>query len=395
MKCLLLPGLLLFACTEFSTQFERIEDDRVRMLDFMYEPPEAAPGDTVTLRAVFAGKTVDVDDISWRVSWKVVKNIMGTDTSFEEHSLESLSMLQSDFSDHTSCIEVRFVIPDDCLLQSPMLPDDWVSLLPDELRDSVPEQFASMSKSEMVQLVDSLATVATTLDAGELVAVGVLVPDLVAQLPLVTQLCTVPVRLFADVAGAHRIQSDYTVGYTTKFARWPGANVFANTNPRINSAGVYKVEGNGLVRFDRESDKSEFIQLYPPGEDTVRIPVDKGYSYFVAVVTGRRDTVYTIGDIMNGQPPERTEEHSAEWMFRMDPDETDGLSHNDFMNIASLNDVEGILLPPRKSEIRHFTIWVQVTDSKLGVLNRSQGSVLAEMQGVFEYTDEYLGQFEK
>ncbi|MBN1759550.1 MAG: hypothetical protein JW863_14580 [Chitinispirillaceae bacterium] len=392
---LALSGALFTGCVQFPTQYERIEPDRIRLLDFMYEPPEALPGDTVTLRAVFAGKPVNPEDISWRVSWKVVRNAMGIDTSFEEQPLVA-SVEPFEFSRSTSGITLRFAIPENCIAESPMVPDDWLSLLPDELRGGVPEPFASMSKEEILDRIDSLRTEIAALEDDQLEALGTLIPDLVANLPLAMQLLTVPVRLFADVKGEHRIQSDYTVSYTSAFARWPGANVFENTNPRIDSAGVYKVEGVGLARFDPEDENTEYIPFSINGDaDTTRIPVDKGYSYFVKVFTGRRDTVYTLGDMMQGVTPSRTEEHTAEWLFRMEPDEMEDLSTNDLMNVGALGDFEGMLLPPRSKSIRHFTLWVQVTDSKIGIINRSQGSTVAEMQGLFEYTDAYLDQFKK
>lgn len=391
---LLLSGVLLVGCIQFPTQYERIEADRVRLLDFVYEPPEAAPGDTVAIRAVFAGKPLLPEDLTWRVSWKVVKNAYGTDTSFEEQPLPA-TVEKGDFSKNTGCVVVRFVVPEECIAQSPMVQDDWMALLPGELRAAVPAEFASLSKEEMLGLMDSLAAVAGHADAAQLAAIGALMPDLVTNLPLVMQLLTVPVRIFADIKGAHRIQSDYTVSYTPKFARWPGAGIFENTNPHIDSVGVYKVDGEGLMRFDPAGENTEYIPLSVDGTDTARISVDKGFTYFVAAFTGRRDTVLTLGDMMQGKGATRTEEHTAEWLFQMHSDEIDGLSPNDLMNAASLGDLDGILLPPRKRDVKHFTLWVQVTDSKLGVLNRSQGSALTEVHGVFDYTDAYINQFKK
>ena len=392
---LLSTGALLTGCVQFPTQYERIDADRIRLLDFMYDPPEALPGDTVTLRAVFAGKPVAPEDITWRVSWKVLKNAMGTDTAFGEHPLD-VSVEPFDFSKNTTGFTVRFAIPSNCIAESPMVPEDWLSLLPDELREGVPAQFTSRSKIEMIDLVDSLMKETQTLNTSQIETLADSMPEFTATLPLTMQLLTVPVRLFADVRGAHRIQSDYTVSYIPVFKRWPGANVFENTNPRIDSVGVYKVAGTGLARFDPDGENTDYIPLsVNRDDDTTRIPVDKGYSYFVKVVTGNRDTVYTLGDMMQGVAPTRTEEHSAEWLFQMDKSEVEGVATNDLMNVGILNDFEGMFLPPRTEKIRHFTLWVQVTDSKIGILNRSQGSVVAEMQGIFEYTDAYLDQFDK
>jgi hypothetical protein len=66
--------LVLVGCTDFPTTYDRIDDDRVRVLDFVYDPAEAAPGDTVSCTAYFAGIPVDTNDISWHVSWNMVAN---------------------------------------------------------------------------------------------------------------------------------------------------------------------------------------------------------------------------------------------------------------------------------------------------------------------------------
>ena len=391
---LLLIGITLWNCAQFPTQYERIEADRIRLLDFMYEPPDAAPGDSVTLRAVFAGKPVTAGDITWRVSWKVVKNAMGIDTAFEEEPLHA-TVTNGNFSENTSCIEVRFVVPENCIEQSPMIPDHWPSALPDALQAAIPEEFAAMSKQQLLGMMNLITAEGVTVDSAALSMAEKNYPGLTANLPFVAQVFTVPIRIFADVKGSHRIQSDYTVGYSSRLAKWPGVQVFENTNPRIDSVGIYRVEGNGIMRFDRHDENISFTRFSFASEDTTRITVDTGYTYFVTAFTGQYDTVFTLGDMMEGMPPTRTEEHTAEWLFQMPPEETEDLSPNDLMNIGSTGDLDAVLLPPRKSAVRHFTLWVQVTDSKLGVLNRSQGSVLAEVHGVFEYTDAYLAQFRK
>ncbi len=391
---LLLFGGMLWNCAQFPTQYERIEADRIRLLDFMYEPPDAAPGDSVTLRAVFAGKPVTADAVTWRVSWKVVKNAMGIDTAFEEEPLRA-TVTNGNFSERTSCIEVRFVVPENCIEKSPMIPDHWPSLLPEALQTEIPEEFTAMSKQQLLGMVDWITAEGVNVDSAAMARAEEVTPGLTENLPLVAQVFTVPIRIFADVKGSHRIQSDYTVGYSSRLAQWPGVQVFENTNPRIDSVGIYRVEGNGIMRFDREDENTSFTRLSFASEDTTRITVDTGYTYFVTAFTGRYDTVFTLGDMMEGAPPMRTEEHTAEWLFQMPPEETEDLSPNDLMNIGSIGDLDAVLLPPRKSAVRHFTLWVQVTDSKLGVLNRSQGSVLAETHGVFEYTDAYLAQFRK
>ena len=128
-KNIYIVALLFLGCSTFPTSYNRIESDKVRLIDFIYEPSEAAPGDTVTIKAIFSGKEITPEELSWKVSTRVVKNIYGMDTAFDIHPLQYKTE-QCYFSDNTSCISVEMVIPEDILYQSPMIPDDWQSGLP-------------------------------------------------------------------------------------------------------------------------------------------------------------------------------------------------------------------------------------------------------------------------
>ena len=71
--------LLFLGCVQFPTSFNWIESDEIRVLDYIYEPTEAAPGDTVTLFAVFAGDTITPMDVQWNVSYKLGGNSFNLD----------------------------------------------------------------------------------------------------------------------------------------------------------------------------------------------------------------------------------------------------------------------------------------------------------------------------
>ena len=66
----LFTALLWLECADFPTSYSRIESNKVRLLDFIYEPAEASPGDTVLLKAVFAGKPVTAEQLTWEMSSK-------------------------------------------------------------------------------------------------------------------------------------------------------------------------------------------------------------------------------------------------------------------------------------------------------------------------------------
>ena len=135
MKTLLTTAILLFAglfagCTVFPTSYERIEHEKTRMLDFIYEPAEAAPGATVLLTAVFAGKEISANELTWKISKQLVMNEYGAETALDTADL-SITLRDASFSDNTSTVSFSFVIPDDVLKNSPIIPERWIDRLPE------------------------------------------------------------------------------------------------------------------------------------------------------------------------------------------------------------------------------------------------------------------------
>ena len=377
--------VITLSCTNFSSQFERIENNRIRLIDFIYEPPEAAPGDTVLLKALFAGKEVSAEDISWKFSTKVDMNTYGVDTAWDEKPLD-YTIVPYSFSDSTSCIVLRFVVPPDCISESPMITDNWQSNLPKEILENIPETWSSLSKKELLTMLDSLSTVIMQGDSSEKAAYAVLVQSLLpdGSLPLLMQLLTVKMRIYADVKNSHRIRSDYTVNYNSRFSSLPGIPHFDNHNPVIDSIGLYCVKGSSVLKLDRDNDSTTYTTLWKPGDSTVVINTKKGHTYFLEAFVSNRDSVITLTALeQNGST--MLEEVTADWMFQLDDHETENANNNDLMNISPINDLTAVLYLPRKKEISHFTIWVQVTDSKINVMNRSQGSSVVEVNGRFTY----------
>ena len=106
--------LLFLGCAQFPTSFNWVESDRIRVLDFIYEPAEAAPGDTVTLFAVFAGDSIKPLDVQWNVSYKLGGN------SFNLEIADSIvplvySPVDTTFSQNTFTVAIQFRIPDDVM----------------------------------------------------------------------------------------------------------------------------------------------------------------------------------------------------------------------------------------------------------------------------------------
>jgi len=88
-------------CEQFSTKYDRIDDSEFRMLKYVWEPADAAPGDTITLTAVFAGKRVDLDSyLDWQVSFNVIRDLFGSTTVVDSVPLKAESRLVDFFAEH-------------------------------------------------------------------------------------------------------------------------------------------------------------------------------------------------------------------------------------------------------------------------------------------------------
>lgn len=379
--------LSLLSCTDFMSQYERIEENRIRLIDFIYEPAEAAPGDTVLCKTIFAGKEIGVDDIEWRVSYKLSMNAFGFDSAFDEQPLHTIAASCSTINASTQCFSMRFVIPKNCIAESPLVQDDWMSVLPPQLHTMLPPELKAFDKQAILSVVDSLAGVAASADADGKAALAAMLPESFSeQLPLLVQLLTTKIRLYAYVKNSHRIRSDYTVGYNRTFSKLPDVPLYENRNPSIDSIGLYRVKGVGIADYDKNADTTEYFSLTADGDTGIEIPVKEGYTYFVEAFVNNRDSVVTLGDMLNDEPVS-VEDLSAEWLFQMDENEMENVKANDRMNIASLGDLNGMFYPPQSRKIKQFTIWVQVTDSKVNVLHRSQGSMVRAIKGRFVWEE--------
>ena len=376
-------ALTLVGCSQFSTSFENVQTDEYRLLDFVYEPAEAAPGDTVHVKAIFAGKKISVADIDWKISYNVVYNRYGTaDTAID---LISLPLpVETKFTDQTTCMEFSVVIPEDIMYTSKGIPDNWTSLIPADYQSSIPDEYKKLTKKQMLDTMGLLMN----LDPSVLNILAAASPELKASVPLMCQLLTVQMRLFADIRGDYRIKSDYSVRFNSNFSSVPALAVPVNNNPVIDSLGIYKVPGT-IDEYNPAENRHTFYRLDVPAGQEKTILLEKDYSYFVEVFTNTPDTTRTLLDITNGTS--QVETYYAQWFYQMDSTEMDGVSYNDYMNINT-DKLQDVIVPPADEKIKKFTIWAQVRDELTNEVLRPVGSSLIEGRGVFEYTKGYLDQ---
>jgi hypothetical protein len=373
----------LVGCSSFPTKFENVQKDEYRVLDFIYEPAEAAPGDTVHVKAIFAGKKITPADIDWKMSYNVVTNMYGsTDTAFD---FRPFAVRETNYSNATTCMEWSFVVPNDILYTSGGIPNDWLSLVPSEFRNEIPSAYQSLTKKQMIDTMVALASV----DPQILQFIAQANPGLADIVPFMCQFLTVKVRINGKIKNDYLIESNYSVRYNRVFEKAPALGVRVNRNPKIDSLGIYKVKGN-VDEFDSTNKVYTFYRIDKPDNLSQVIKIEKDYSYFVEVFTNNPDSSRTLLDLQRGTM--KPEKYFTQWFFAMDSSESKDVNYTKFMDISG-DELREILTPPASGTIQKFTIWAQVYDNFANEMNRPMGSMLTEGHGVFEYTKEYLEQF--
>jgi hypothetical protein len=284
-------------------------------------------------------------------------------------------------------MKFSFVIPSDIMHTSSSIPENWTSLIPQSALGKIPAVYKEVSKRDMLSIVENLMKVDPPLLAGVVAADT----NLSRSVPLLCQLLTVKVRLFAKVKNSLRIESDYSVRYNSKLKET--GVVYVNNNPKIDSIGIYKVPGT-KTKYNPAENIHEFIRLDVPKAQEKTVLIDKDFSYFVNVFASNPDTIQTIDGILTGDT--RLEQFFTTWFYQLDSSEVNDLSLNDFMHIKG-DTLMATITPPAKENIKTFTIWSQVYDDNgySNVINRPQGSSLIEVHGRFEYTKAYLDNVKK
>jgi hypothetical protein len=390
----------IVGCDPFTTSYERIDDSEFRLLDFIYEPADASPGDTVTLTAVFAGRRIDNMDkyLEWRLSFNVIRDMFGSQTVIDSIPLEKLIAdglasppVDTAFSDSTQAVTFKFVIPNDIVKTSQSIQENWTDVLRTYTNITIPEQLASLTKSQIVDMIDSIDRIS---GYSEFIRNNTILP-----LPILLQLFTVPIRISAKIHESgkrpHTIISNQSVRYNRRFRNmYEDWTIPYNRNPVVDSVVVYKVKGNDRVMFNPKNDKAERAFLIYRSDNSVKDPVieiEDGYSYFIeAASESRLDYTTTTTGIR------AAEKHHAYWQFRLDPEETKNVSYSDYMDFLQMMGDLWSIVPPKDKRVKKFTFWVTVTDADetTNERMRPEGSTLVEVSGRFEYKAEASGWYQ-
>jgi len=364
--------LAIAGCEQFSTTYQRVDDTEFRMLDFIYEPADAAPGDTVTFTAVFAGKPVgDLNDyIDWWISFDVMRDMLfGSATVVDSVRLETVAeRIDTIFSPKTQAVAFRIPIPKDIMRRNRQIPDKWTDMLPGLMVYAIPPEFASKTKDQIIDTLESF------------LASGEEYNEPIDYLPQLLQFFTVPIRVTAKINEPgkmpHTIRSNQTVRYNRPIAedaKVPGIPV--NYNPIIDAVVVYKVRGSNVTNIEDKAGL-DYETIILDNSWNSEIVIEKGYSYFLDALTSNEDSTLS----MDGKP--LRERHYVYRQFQLDKEETSGVHHSKFM---SFDDMNGKITFPSDERIKTFTFWVTVKDEVLNEMNRPEASALAEVSGRFVY----------
>jgi hypothetical protein len=391
------PVFLVFTCTEFPTSFNRIDSDVVRLLDFIYEPAEASPGDTVELKAVFTGKKFDLSDLSWSFSPNVVINKFGRDTAIDVRPLAVIPK-QDHYSDNTTCISFKFVVPPDLFKTSGQISNNWIEFLPQAVAQSIPPEISGLNKDQLIDMINLLTQSPQSYNT---IASGLAIPieKLSSIMPLFSQFFTAQMRFFADIKNEISIKSDYSVRYHSRFSKIPQIPVFLNHNPRIDSIGIYKVKGE-KNSYNPAENNHQFIRIDKGDRLTNIVPVQDGYSYFLVAFHDHPDTFQSLFDLSISSGSLHLEKLTTIWFFQQNDQETRDISPNRFMkaggrdtrsfNINStINyyDLQSIskITPPTDKSIKTITVWCQIRDDTDNEILHPVGSSLIEGSFTFQY----------
>lgn len=377
MMCL--SGLILIGCgIDFSTRYDRVEENRVRTLAFIYDNnglAEGAPGDTVLCTVYFAGEPVETIDFT--VSSSLIINQFGVDTFADTVSLSRYLVpgtYKEYFGGTTDSVQFQFVVPED-VIRDQFADDATIgSLLPPGVADTVlPDIFRGIKAVDIIDTIESMT---------ERPAV---VPEAVVASLL--QVLTVTMKLFATANGTYRMESTFSVRYNARLASFiPGIPM--NHNPEVRWVRCFRTTGSIGV-FDPKTHKDRIdtvFNLYPQGDT---ILVDNGYQYFLVADSTPEivDSGYSITDSTFTPEPEQL---SYEWFYENSETETDV----DLDSLMALNNSFGgpsvELLPPLRPEFERFSLWLVVYDEFLGEKLRPVGFDLKCISGTYRYSAAYV-----
>jgi hypothetical protein len=205
-----------------------------------------------------------------------------------------------------------------------------------------------------------------------------------------------------------KTRSEFWVRYNRRLAAIGfGEQYPVNQNPAVSWVGVYTVRGAKTV-FDpahaSPSDSFTFQYLYnshDPSSVRDTIAVDTGYSYFLAADSGFMAIVDNEGDTVIDTTRDRVphssshvlEDNDYVWFYQnvgAQAEDPDSLIYVGSWRHAAVVQ----LLPPLKTSMDHFKVWVTVHDDILGAL-WPRCTTVRQAAAWFSYSDAYRSKYQQ
>lgn len=361
------------SCMEFDS-FERIEDEKLRVIGMQFNPAaEFAPGDTVTCTVHFAGNDViSISEFSVAYIHKYDRNDYFPDER-KIAIVDSVLWLPDS-------AQFRYTVPHDVFLK---------------------EQWYGSADSTTVKAVVGLIGQDQRLNEA---IVDALSADSLSQFLDILSSFYSRCHLFFKARSQNgttlKIHGEFVIRYNSLYPNL----LPVNNNPQIRWVGIYKVSNSIGKNFNPHNPSmknkytiSYLYNEYYPEKVCDTIEIDTGFTYFLAGDEGKNvivdfsgDTIVdtTIDFIENSDTKTVPEKYTYRWFYQnvdcpsIDPDSLLTLDNMDVW--YSLTELK----PPLFTDMSNFKIWLVVYDEGY-TWNRPRGYAIRGVQGIFRYTDAY------
>ncbi|MCX7727064.1 MAG: hypothetical protein N2053_09480 [Chitinispirillaceae bacterium] len=381
---------------ELSTRYDRIEEDRVRPIAFVYDNnglAEAAPGDTVNCKVYFAGEKVDSVELSMSIS--TIANFFGSNLYNDTFSLESYIIEGSKriiSSPEMDYLVFDLVIPPDIIKKR--FPENIKisELLSSYIADTIfPQEFKNLKPSEVIEVIENIARGEDSTSLTLLPFYQLTNDTIFSILNGFLQALTIETKIYAKVNNKYKVESILVIRYNSLLAKVI-PNIPINRNPNYNWIKCFRVRGLNNSMFDPLSDYKAVDTVYElfPRVDTIEI--DVGYQYFLVADSNIFPVDYGYS-LTEKSGIKRQETFWYEWLY----ENQNTLNKKDMDSLMILGNSVGNniveLLPSLDSRLKEFSLWVVLRDRFIGERLRPVGFNVKYIKGFFSYSEAYKNRY--
>jgi hypothetical protein len=365
-------SLMVTSCTSpFPTPFENIvAGEKLRPFAVVCNPPEAAPGDTVSVSLYYYAPPSETPSIHWVAALDYgIELTNGSTYERNTVNLDSM-MLPGSTAEHFT-----FRIPDSVLVHSTQ-----IAVL--------------LTNPNLQPYVNPFNLTAHTIDSTlrALAQAGGPVP---ALWQAAADNFSTKIKLRAQMRSS--IALDVTMPLRVRYTcKLNPAN--ANKNPVIHWMGVIRVpEGSPTDRDSIYLHPYELQYLYrATGTDSLRdtIVVDSGYNYFFAADSGiyGTDTAYQkfVSYSTNNLTATPDTENLRNTWFYSNLDFQSGMIMDSLLLFGETRSALGRMYPPVDTAMHRFQMWLVRRDQRGSDPGATPGEAFATATGYFLYTPAYV-----